>query len=119
MDRLKRSSRKVAIGIVGGIVLLAGIVMIPYPGPGWLVVFVGLGILAQEFPWAQGVLDYAKDKYDTWQDWIKKQSRIVQAVFLVVTCVVVILTIWLLNGYGLLNHWFHLHHDWVDSPLFK
>jgi len=119
MDKLKKSSRKAAIGVIGGIILIAGIVMIPYPGPGWLVVFVGLGILAQEFTWAERLLDYAKNKYDAWQEWLRRQPRTVQAVFLVVTCIVVILTIWLLNGYGLLNDWLHLHQDWVDSPLFK
>ncbi len=119
MDRLKRHSRKTAIGVIGGIVLIAGIIMIPYPGPGWLVVFIGLGILAQEFPWAQKVLDYAKSRYDAWQDWLREQSLVIKAIFWALTCVVVIVTVWLLNGYGLLNHWFHLHQDWIDSPLFK
>ena len=59
---MKKQAKKVFIGIVGGIVLLAGIVMIPYPGPGWVVVFAGLGILSTEFEWAQRVLHYANGK---------------------------------------------------------
>ena len=37
---------KVLIGIVGGLVVIIGLVLVPLPGPGWLVVFIGLTILA-------------------------------------------------------------------------
>ena len=39
---------------------LVGILAIPYPGPGWAIVFVGLGILATEFEWARQLLAYAR-----------------------------------------------------------
>lgn len=44
---------RVAFAIAGGLVLLLGIVTIPLPGPGWATVFVGLGMLAVEFAWAE------------------------------------------------------------------
>lgn len=119
MSTLKKRSRKIGIGIVGGIVLLAGIIMIPYPGPGWLVVFAGLGILSTEFEWAQRVLHYARGKYDTWQAWLKRQNKTVKAVFWLLTACVVVLTIWLLNGYGLINDFLGLGQDWVRSPIFS
>jgi hypothetical protein len=53
LNNLPPRIRRHIVGIVGGVVLAAGIVMIPYPGPGWLVVFMGLAILSREFPWAQ------------------------------------------------------------------
>ena len=54
--------RKVGIAIGGGLVLLAGIAMIPLPGPGWLVVVLGLYILSFEFAWAERLFDRIKDK---------------------------------------------------------
>ena len=114
---MKKQAKKTFIGIVGGIVLLAGIVMIPYPGPGWLVVFAGLGILSTEFHWAKRVLHFARGKYDAWQDWLAKQHPALKALFWLLTALVVVTTIWLLNGYGLINNWLGLGQDWVRSPL--
>ena len=114
---VRRQAKRGFIGLVGGIVLLAGVVMIPYPGPGWLVVFAGLGILSTEFEWAQRVLKFAKGKYDAWQEWLKRQSPMVKAFFWVLTAAAVVVTIWLLNGYGLINQFLGLGWDWVRSPL--
>lgn len=114
---LKKQTKKVAVGIVGGFVLLAGIIMIPYPGPGWLVVFAGLGILSTEFEWAQHVLNYAKKKYDDWSEWVKRQNFVVKSFIWLVTALIVIITIWLLNGYGIVNNVLNLNLDWLNSPL--
>lgn len=54
--------RKIAILIVGTLVLLAGIAMLALPGPGMVVIIVGLVILAQEFAWAERLLDIAVEK---------------------------------------------------------
>ena len=54
---LRRFVRKFAIGITGVLVILVGIPMIPLLGPGWLVVFTGLAILATEFAWAGRLRD--------------------------------------------------------------
>ncbi len=116
---MKKRIKRITTGIAGGIVLVAGVIMIPYPGPGWLVVFAGLGILSTEFEWAQRVLHFARGKYDAWQDWIASQHPVVKVLFWLLTAVVVILTIWLLNGYGLINGWLNLGQDWVISPLFR
>lgn len=114
-----RKVKRLMTAIVGGFILIIGIIAIPYPGPGWLIVFAGLGILSTEFEWARRWLDYARKKYDAWQDWIKRQPMHIKAVFWLVTFTVVILTIWLLNGYGLLNQWFNLGQDWLVSPIFR
>ncbi len=114
---MKRRARKVAIAIIGGIVVVAGLIMIPYPGPGWLVVFAGLGILSTEFDWAQRVLDYAKSKYDAWAEWVARQNVVTQSLIWLFTAAIVVVTIWLLNGYGIINHLFNLGWDWIDSPF--
>lgn len=43
------------MGVVGGLLLLAGVIMIPGPGQGWATVFLALAILSTEFSWAQRV----------------------------------------------------------------
>lgn len=114
----QRRVQKLAAGIGGGAVLIVGIIAIPYPGPGWLIVFAGLAILAREFPWAGRVLTYARGKYDEWNAWIKKQNWFVKSLTAFLTLLIVIATIYLLNGYGLLNDWFNLGQNWLESPLF-
>ncbi len=52
--------RKVGVAAAGGATIAAGVVLIPLPGPGSLVVLAGLGILAREFPAARRTLDRAK-----------------------------------------------------------
>ncbi len=119
MDKIKRHSKKVAIGIIGAIVLLIGIVLIPYPGPGWLIVFAGLAILATEFEFAQGALDKARGIYDAWTDWVKTQPYWVQLLTLMFTGLAVVMTVWLVNGFGLINIFLNLGQDWLVSPFFR
>ena len=115
---MKKQLKRSFVAIIGSVVVVAGIIMIPYPGPGWLVVFAGLGILSTEFEWAQRVLDFAKAKYDGWVNWVSRQNAILKAAIWLMTAAVVIVTVWLINGYGFINHLLHLGIDWIDSPLF-
>lgn len=117
MEKIKRHSRRIGIGIVGGLVVVVGIIAIPYPGPGWLIVFTGLAILATEFEWAQRVLDFAKSRYDAWVDWLKRQPLPIRLAVLIATGLVVVTTLWLLNVFGLLNGWLNLPFDWASSPF--
>jgi uncharacterized protein (TIGR02611 family) len=52
--------KRVLVGLVGGLVTLIGVVALVAPGPGWLIIFTGLGILASEFAWAARVLTSAR-----------------------------------------------------------
>ncbi len=117
LGNLPKSTRRTVIAIVGGCVVVIGLFMVPLPGPGWLVVFMGLAILAQEYPWAKRVLHYGRQQYDKWSHWIKQQNRFVQSLTFIATCVAVVVTLWLINGYGLLNTWLHLGQDWLNSPF--
>ncbi|WP_330456736.1 TIGR02611 family protein [Streptomyces sp. NBC_00820] len=55
-------SWQVGVFVVGLAVVVAGVVMLPLPGPGWLVIFGGMAIWATEFVWAQLVLRWTKRK---------------------------------------------------------
>ncbi len=57
-----RSARKVVVLIVGVAVVLSGVALLALPGPGMLVIIVGLLILSTEFAWAQRWLDYAVER---------------------------------------------------------
>ena len=54
------SLRKLIIGIIGGTVLLLGVALIVLPGPAFIVIPIGLAILATEFAWAGNALARAK-----------------------------------------------------------
>jgi uncharacterized protein (TIGR02611 family) len=110
---------RIGVGVVGGLVLVAGVLMIPYPGPGWLVVFAGLAILATEFEWAGRVLRFAKRYYDAWVEWLKRQNLVVKALVLAATGLVVAVTCWLLGAFALVGGWFGLDWPWLASPIFK
>jgi uncharacterized protein (TIGR02611 family) len=47
---------------IGFVVLGLGFAAIPLPGPGWLIVGVGLGILAQDFVWAERTLNIVRKR---------------------------------------------------------
>lgn len=117
MNKTKRHLKRSFIGIAGGIVVIIGIIAIPYPGPGWLIVFTGLAILATEFEWAQRILDKAKGEYDKWQSWLKRQPMAVRLLVLGFTGLVVLVTMWLLNVFGIFATLFHINAPWAFSPL--
>jgi uncharacterized protein (TIGR02611 family) len=72
--RATRIAWKVVTGLVGTAVTVIGLIMVPFPGPGWLVVIVGLIILASEFAWAQRLLHLVRDRVRAWTDWVLRQS---------------------------------------------
>jgi uncharacterized protein (TIGR02611 family) len=109
---------RIGIGVLGGVVLVLGIIAIPYPGPGWLIVFAGLGILATEFTWAGRLLRFARRYYDRWAAWVKRQNKVVQLLLALATLAFVLATLWLLDALWLvakivgLGHW-----TWLHSPI--
>lgn len=54
--------KKVAVTLVGGALVLLGVALLPLPGPGFLVIAVGLAVLATEYVWAQTALEKTKDR---------------------------------------------------------
>jgi uncharacterized protein (TIGR02611 family) len=61
VDSLQQAKRLLKI-VFGFTLLAAGIVMIVTPGPGWVVIFIALGILAAEFVWARRLLNRLKEQ---------------------------------------------------------
>ena|SRR5689334_9384397 len=59
---IKRSGKRIAVTVAGGVVILVGIAMLVLPGPGLLVIIAGLAILATEYVWAERLLRMAKER---------------------------------------------------------
>lgn len=108
---------RTAVGVIGTAVLVIGIVAIPYPGPGWLIVFAGLGILGSEFGWAYRLLHFAKARYDEFMAWFARQSFLVKALASLATAVIVVGTLWVLGAFGMVGGWFGFDRPWLQSPL--
>ncbi|GAB2857903.1 PGPGW domain-containing protein [Nocardioides pacificus] len=61
-NRVTSLVTKVVVTFIGGLVVLAGIVMMVTPGPGIVAIVVGLGILATEWDWAERWMHAARAK---------------------------------------------------------
>lgn len=55
-----QAARRIVVAVVGSTVILIGVALLVLPGPGWVVIFAGLGILATEFVWARRLLQRAR-----------------------------------------------------------
>lgn len=61
LKTLSQAKRLIVI-VIGFTILAAGIAMIVLPGPAFVVIPVGLAILATEFIWARKLLDRVKER---------------------------------------------------------
>jgi uncharacterized protein (TIGR02611 family) len=61
------------IFLVGAAVVLIGVVLLPLPGPGSLVVVLGLAILGMEFVWARHGLAHLQSAARRARDWAKSK----------------------------------------------
>ena len=55
-----RSSKRIAVTVVGGVLVVGGLAMLVLPGPGILVVVAGFAVLGTEYAWAAAALDRTK-----------------------------------------------------------
>lgn len=108
---------RVLVAVVGLTVLLIGVAAIPYPGPGWAIVFLGLAILATEFYWARRTLTYTRARYDTAMAWLRRQPAWVQWLGAVLTAAVVVVTLWLLGAVDWLARLVGVDHGLLRSPI--
>jgi uncharacterized protein (TIGR02611 family) len=67
---------RIVVGIVGGGLAILGLLLVPLPGPGWLVVFLGLAVLGTEFHWAQRIAGWLKRMLERfWGWWRDRRAR--------------------------------------------
>jgi uncharacterized protein (TIGR02611 family) len=66
---------RLVIAVAGFTVLVLGVAMLVLPGPGLLVIVVGLTILALEFAWAERMLERAIDRMERARQATKEATR--------------------------------------------
>jgi uncharacterized protein (TIGR02611 family) len=64
-----RRTYLVVVGVIGGAIAVGGLLLVPLPGPGWLVVFLGLAILGTEFAWAKRLAAFTKRQLRRFWAW--------------------------------------------------
>ncbi|MEH3034675.1 MAG: S8 family serine peptidase [Aeromicrobium erythreum] len=61
-DRLVKWFKRTGSEVLGWILIPVGIVMMPAPGPGMLVLVAGVALLAPHYAWARRARDFLKDR---------------------------------------------------------
>lgn len=72
---IARNGRRIAVTVIGVLVVLAGLVLLVLPGPGWVLIFVGLSILGSEYVWAQRLLRLAKKQANNAKDTLLRRKQ--------------------------------------------
>jgi uncharacterized protein (TIGR02611 family) len=121
-DQLRERPRaefvyRAVLAVTGLAVLAVGILAIPYPGPGWAIVFLGLAILATEFAWASHLLAHTRRRYDAVMVWFGRQGIWVRAAGVTLTTAVVLATLWMLGAVGWSAGLVGVDQPWLQSPL--
>jgi uncharacterized protein (TIGR02611 family) len=80
--------------VSGATVILVGVVLLPLPGPGWLIIFSGVAIWSIEFRWARRLLDFARVRVARWRGWYGRQIWPMKILFGLLTGVTVLVFVW-------------------------
>jgi uncharacterized protein (TIGR02611 family) len=99
---------------LGAVLVIGGLMMVPLPGPGWLVVLLGLAVLGSEFEPAQRLLDFAKVRLRAWEDWIRGKPWWVQFFVAALTALFVAAVVWVTLRISGVPPWLP---DFVEDPL--
>jgi uncharacterized protein (TIGR02611 family) len=94
MNPTTRPALRVTVGLVGLVLIGGGLLLVPLPGPGWLIVILGIAVWASEFEPASNLLDFVKVRVRRWEQWVRVQPPWVQALVGLVTFVFVMTIIW-------------------------
>lgn len=70
--RVRRGYRA-AVGTLGGLVTALGVILLPLPGPGLLVLLGGLAVLGTEFAWAQRVAGWLRRRAAAVAAWWRRR----------------------------------------------
>ena len=83
---LKRSKPyRIGFMILAFVVVLGGLALVPLPGPGWAIVFLGLGMLALEFKWAEQLMEKILNRLQAAQESAKNATPLQKALGIAAT----------------------------------
>lgn len=66
--------KRVVVAVIGFTILAIGILLIVFPGPAFIVIPIGLSILATEFVWAKRLLEKVKKGIKKTKDSVLKSK---------------------------------------------
>lgn len=95
--RARRSSHLIyrsVVGVVGSTLVIGGLALVPLPGPGWLIVILGLFVLASEFERADRLLRFTRKQVGAWTEWVGEQPLWVRLVIGAATFLFVAGVVW-------------------------
>ena len=95
-NRPSRLIYRLVVAVIGLVIVAVGLIMVPFPGPGWLVVFIGLAVWASEFERAQRLLRLARGTLEAWTRWLIRQPWWMRGLVLLITIATVAAVFWLL-----------------------
>ncbi len=81
--------------MLGLLVVVLGLLLVPLPGPGWLIVIFGIAIWSSEFDRAHRLLTWVRRRLHTWNVWVQSRSRGAKAAIAAGTLVAVAVGAWL------------------------
>jgi uncharacterized protein (TIGR02611 family) len=88
-----RLAVRVIIAALGLLIIAVGIVLLPLPGPGWVIIFGGLAIWSLEFSWAARLRRFAMRQVSAWTAWLGRQRwwvRVLVGLGLVILIVAIV-----------------------------
>jgi uncharacterized protein (TIGR02611 family) len=71
LDQLPPVVRRALVALVGSTIVLIGLLLVFLPGPGALVVLLGLAVLGTEFVWARRLIRRARELGKQGTDYVK------------------------------------------------
>jgi uncharacterized protein (TIGR02611 family) len=79
---VKQAAKRWSLIVLGWVLLIVGIIALPLPGPGALIIFLAMIVLATQYDWAEERLDKVRD----WAlrgaaDSVRTWPRIVLSIF--------------------------------------
>ncbi|MDO5617433.1 PGPGW domain-containing protein [Kocuria sp.] len=76
-SKFRRVMVRGSIAVIGFVLFIAGVAMLVLPGPGWVFIFLGIGVWSMEFDWAHKLNLWAIKKLSV--AWAKIQrTRLMQ-----------------------------------------
>lgn len=96
---------KVAVAVTGAALVVGGILLLPLPGPGWLVIIAGLAVLATEFAWAKGILERVRSFVRSWTSWVMARPLPVRGVIALAGMTMALALMWLSLRASGAAHW--------------
>lgn len=84
---------RIGVTILGTLIVAVGLVLVPLPGPGWLIVFAGLAIWSIEFHWARRLNNFVRGLVGSWTRWYARQGWPTRIVVGFLTAIFVLLVL--------------------------